>query len=600
MIIKKLKENIYEDIYLEGTLINNPKYTNKKNLESKLKNITLKKHQQLMLSYMEYIEKHKKIKLENNKIINANYGFLCDIVGSGKSIIILSLILNNPKIENKKKLNLVSYFSFSTNYESPNSLYSETLENREKKSRSKVLNLSLIVVPHGIIEQWKQYLENFTSNIKYLMIKTKDNLNQFIDIHEKNELKNYTILLVSASKFNNLTHHFKYITISRLIIDEVDSITIPNCSQQIDAIFTWFVSSSITNIRYGMSKHLGLINNVLRNNVYRLNKYIILKNENSFIKQSMELQEPIFKNIICYQKILAGHILRGLINDKILTMIHANAINEVSSILNIQKTNDTNIVSIICEKLSIEKQNCLIELESILKMTYTCDKLKKTHIENKEKEIKSIQEKINLIENRIKDDNIDPITLEKIQNVVVTKCCQNKFEMESILKCIKENNKCPYCRKIINTNDIIIIDNNNNDESKNETIHMKLDKYERLEAFFKEECKSNEKLLIFSEYNESFEKIKNILRKLDKKFEELKGTSYRISNIVESYTNSDLNILLLNAKFYGSGLNLINTDYIILFHKMNIDLENQVVGRAQRIGREKKLYVWNFLHHNEI
>lgn len=568
-------------------------------ISDNLQKIKLKQHQLLTLSYMEYIEKYKEIKLENDTFIRSNYGYICDIVGSGKSIIILALILNNVSILNNKKENLLDYYALPLNKLKPikpNYLYSETFDERKIKNRQKLYSLSIIVVPHGIVNQWENYLKEFTKNTKYYVLKTiknLENLDKDVTI-----LENINILLVSASKFNQIIKYFENATISRLIIDEVDSITIPNCSQNIDSIFTWFISSSINHIRLGRSKHTGLICNVMKHNFYRMNKYILLKNNDLFIKKSMELKEPILKEIICYPKNLAGKILQGFIDEKIITMINANAINEVSNILNIKKINEKNIVDIVCKKLQIERNNKMIELEGIERMTYVCNNQKKNIIENKKKEIGEIDNKIRCIEKRIKDNYIDPITLEEIKNVVITKCCQNKFEMESILKCIRQNNKCPYCRKILHSEDIIIIDNTINNEEKIEN-NRKMDKYEQLEILLENKININEKILIFSEYNESFRKIEEILKNKNKNFELLKGTSQRIDNIVQLYHTTKLDILLLNAQYYGTGLNLINTDHIILFHKMNEDIENQVIGRAQRIGRNKPLYVWKLLHHNE-
>lgn len=593
----KLINNNFNDN--DSTLFFDKQIQNNFHCKNSLKNIKLKQHQLLTLSYMEYIEKNKCIYLENDRIIKSNYGYLCDIVGSGKSIIILNLILNNFIIPNNKNVNLIDHYSLSHYRVRPNFLYSETSEERIIKHRTKMIPLSMIVVPHGIINQWEFYLKEFTNDINYFLLKTKANIQEF----ENNilNLENIQILLVSASKYNMISKYFDDITISRLIIDEVDSITIPSCSQNIDALFTWFISSSINHIKAGITKHTGLICNVMKHNYYRLNRFILLKNDDIFIKESMALDNPIIEEIYCYSKNFAGRILQGFIDERILTMINANAnanaINEISSILNIQKTNEKNIVDTVCDKLQIDKKNKIIELESIERMTYTCSKLKKTHIENKQKEIAKINEKIDCIEKRIKDNNIDPITLEEIKNIVITKCCQNKFEMESILKAIKQNSKCPYCRKVLCSEDIIILDNNNDDKLQQKK--KKLDKYEQFESLLENKIKSKDKILIFSEYNESFKKIEFLLNEKELQYKQLKGTSQTINNIVNDYVSGNLNILLLNAQYYGTGLNLINTDHVILFHKMNKDLENQVIGRAQRIGRNKPLYIWKLLHHHE-
>ena len=38
---------------------------------------------------------------------------------------------------------------------------------------------------------------------------------------------------------------------------------------------------------------------------------------------------------------------------------------------------------------------------------------------------------------------------------------------------------------------------------------------------------------------------------------------------------------------------------IIIYHEMNIELETQIIGRAQRIGRSEPLNVYYLLHENE-
>ena len=57
---------------------------------------------------------------------------------------------------------------------------------------------------------------------------------------------------------------------------------------------------------------------------------------------------------------------------------------------------------------------------------------------------------------------------------------------------------------------------------------------------------------------------------------------------------------MLNSNFFGSGLNLEKTTDIIIYHKVDQNLKNQIVGRAQRLGRENSLKVWNLMHDNEL
>ena len=56
---------------------------------------------------------------------------------------------------------------------------------------------------------------------------------------------------------------------------------------------------------------------------------------------------------------------------------------------------------------------------------------------------------------------------------------------------------------------------------------------------------------------------------------------------------------MLNAVNYGSGLNLQSATDIIIYHELNSELETQVIGRAQRLGRKEGLNVYYLFHENE-
>jgi hypothetical protein len=56
---------------------------------------------------------------------------------------------------------------------------------------------------------------------------------------------------------------------------------------------------------------------------------------------------------------------------------------------------------------------------------------------------------------------------------------------------------------------------------------------------------------------------------------------------------------MLNAQHYGSGLNLQMATDIIIYHELDIELETQVIGRAQRLGRTTQLNVYYLLNDNE-
>ena len=104
----------------------------------------------------------------------------------------------------------------------------------------------------------------------------------------------------------------------------------------------------------------------------------------------------------------------------------------------------------------------------------------------------------------------------------------------------------------------------------------------------------------FSEYDNSFREVANYLEENNYRYSNLKGSTSRINNIVEKYKGDELDILLLNSRYFGSGLNLENTTDLFMYHKMNESIENQVIGRAQRPGRKDPLNIYRLLYHNEL
>ena len=109
-----------------------------------------------------------------------------------------------------------------------------------------------------------------------------------------------------------------------------------------------------------------------------------------------------------------------------------------------------------------------------------------------------------------------------------------------------------------------------------------------------------EDLLVFSEYDNSFNEITNELTVNNINFTKLQGSSGRIQNIITKFSNNEIKVLLLNAKFFGAGLNLQMTSDIILFHRMAADLENQIIGRGQRMGRTSPLNIHYLCYENEL
>lgn len=136
-------------------------------------------------------------------------------------------------------------------------------------------------------------------------------------------------------------------------------------------------------------------------------------------------------------------------------------------------------------------------------------------------------------------------------------------------------------------------------EYEDGVMNDKLDKVGNLKILLTNR-KPGSKFLIFSNYDNSFNDIHLTLAALNIKYAFLKGNGNVIKCMIDKYKSGDVDVLLVNTRHYGSGLNLENTTDIVMCHKFDSEIEKQVIGRAQRLGRTVPLNIWYFLYDNEI
>lgn len=549
-------------------------------------NINLKDHQLKML--------HKCLELErsniqhDNNIIETSFGVIGDPVGSGKSYIILALIASEYKTYNK-----INTVFKTTNLQ----IYNYKITSN--------INCNILVIPYNLITQWKSYIKNTSLKVSYI---TQNKHLDDIDY-------DVNLIVISSSFYNKFCNTVNHeLIFNRIIFDEADSIRIPNC-EKIPASFYWFVTSSIHNLlnpcaRSHLSsynfhingiRHNGFIKNIFVqiDGMHRYTKQLFLKNSDELIKKSFLLPDPIIYKCLC-KNINIINVLSDYISDNIKKMIFAGNISEAIKHINIQQSNEQNIIKLVANDILRDIDNKTLELEYVMRKIYINESKRQEDMNKIEKEIQNLNKKIDDIKNRMKDNNIDPITYEEIENLVIVNCCKQNFDFESITKYMSSisSPKCPMCRAKLSKNNLILI--NNDIKIQEEESNDDKDKPEELNNILHSRA-TNARILIFSEYSNTWNIINDILSSNNIEYRELKGNNYVINNILNWYKNDDekIKVLLLNAKYYGSGLNLENTTDVIIYHKMDIDLEKQVIGRAQRVGRNISLNIWKLLYENE-
>ena len=570
-------------------------------------NIKLKNHQLTLLNACIEHE-NNGISIENDDRINnrflnvkTNIGIIGDKVGSGKSFVVLSIILCNPQP-------LVSY-NYTYTYGN-NHLLFETKPIKYEKE----LDLNMIVCSYGLIKQWEKYIQSFSNKLTYFLMTSTANFEKYKLINNE---KKYSIMLVSANFYKVITNYFteRRYRLNRVFFDEVDTVSIP-IAKPINSKFYWLVSASYRNILYPYPKwnygylksymiSSGIQGNAFIKNIFAqfskcLNEEekiclskIILKNEDSYVDESFNLPE-IRKTIYVCKTPIEFHILDGITSLHILKSIHAGDVETAIQCLNQGNVNkEEHIIGIVKQDTENKIKNTKIKIESTKNMVFGNENIKKNKISFLETELLKLEEKLNLLCERITESHLCNICYEPHKNKSITKCCKNSFCLECICFWLNNNQSCPFCKNYLNVNELYIV--NNNIQSSCE----ELNKFEKLEMLLKELLKtSKRKILIFSNYDITFQNISIILEKNNLSYDYLKGIG--INNIINKYKHTnDNNILLVNTKAYGCGLNLENTTDIIMFHKFDSQDEKQIIGRAQRPGRIAPLSLWYLLHANE-
>jgi SNF2 family DNA or RNA helicase len=203
----------------------------------------------------------------------------------------------------------------------------------------------------------------------------------------------------------------------------------------------------------------------------------------------------------------------------------------------------------------------------------------------------SVLNKLNTIENRLAtmiSGNCN-ICFDKLVNPIMEPTCHNLFCGKCILTWLRTKQSCPLCRQNIVANELIYLRDTNQYESKLEVEEKKPSKQDTIVSIIKN--KPEGKFIIFSSYDQTFDQIYSTLLENSIKFKLIKGSSQQMQNTIDDYKTGDLQVIFLNSKFNGSGINLQETTDIIIYHDMSESTKTQIIGRANRIGRVLPLYV---------
>lgn len=532
--------------------------------------VQLYPHQETSIIEMETREKEKCAKIDDDTYVDTTMGIFGDIPGYGKSLSMIGVI-----VRDKMEWDISTPFIYEETIErGPTSTYTTKIKIRKHK-----LDCNLIVASTSIIAQWEKELDRTT--LGYYTITKK---NQIEDI----DPDDYHIVICSSTMYNDLVAKFEEYAWKRFIFDEAASTHIPSM-KSIHAGFYWFITATFP----ALNKVRG-VNHFIKNTFNRMSPNVfgalLVKNDDNYVKQSFSIPRPVEVIHLCTNSAILDAV-QGLVSNTIRQMLSAGDITGAIQTLGGTKS-DKNIVDLVTKKTQDE----LIDAE------FKVDKYKKEKDKNKAsrerydnwvKKVDNLKKKIQTLKDRFEKILDEPccICQDDMKRPILVSCCQNIFCSSCILEWLKDKHTCPLCRTAVNRHELVLLKGKGDTDEKKVVNRINKSNGKTKQEKIIDIIKSKErgKFLIFSNYDESFKIIKAVMDENNINFVEIKGGRSSRENKLSLYKEGGCNVLLLNSKYNGAGINLQNTTDIILFHEMDEHIEKQVIGRANRIGRKEVL-----------
>ena len=268
------------------------------------------------------------------------------------------------------------------------------------------------------------------------------------------------------------------------------------------------------------------------------------------------------------------------------------SINEVNSAIS-----ELGDISSITEPATLMRYQELLEGQQVLNR----NKIRISRlISGQEAELDSLNRRLTSMVERVKEslEQDCPICMEKIPDgkKAVLNCCSQTFCVDCLMQQMAAYRHrtttapCPNCRADLTMSSFTVLKSKEKEEPTSQRERLPY-KQEALKTLLDDPERAQ--VLLFSNHDGSFEQCKSVFEANDITYAILDGSSGAIQNKIKKWKNGKLRVLCLHAQNLGTGLNLQAATDLVIYHKIKQkSLDRQIIGRAQRPGRETPLRVW--------
>jgi hypothetical protein len=562
-------------------------------------------HQKTSVWNMEKMEREMKVDHPYTRETRTRIGVFGDIPGYGKSFSIVALLLRD-KMEFPKNGESVKLPGYTTN--GYNNLWSyQTWETWP------TINCNLLLCSTTIISQWQEYF-SFAPSLKCAFI---TNRKEACEV----DPKDYDVVVVSHTMYNNFINRHNSKMWKRFVFDEPTSIEVP-AMREITALFSWYVTATYKDISY-TGRRGSFVAAIFRAIPYDFIQRMLVKNIDSYVNSSFQMPATHYHTYNCYNPAVVEAV-KDYISADILEMIKAGDIKGAIKSLGGTSTH-TSIIDLVTGKKKKELEMVETRLKkyesghfsddeedddgangagpSNVQEQLSAKEKKKEERQQKWKGKKAeLERKIRVLTERFQNilsENC-AICCDSMTQPVMLPCCQNIFCGGCIFECLKTQKTCPMCRAPVKASHLVHLDDKdeeNDEEDKKKKAKKEKEQWTKPEMVvklikeIKETKKEKARIIVFSGHNTSFDIIKRYMKDDEIEFKEVRGTALERKNTIEKYKKGKVSVLFLNSTYNGAGINLQETSDIILYHNMMEHIQTQIIGRANRLGRDQDLDV---------
>jgi hypothetical protein len=427
---------------------------------------------------------------------------------------------------------------------------------------------SLIIVPHGLQNQWESELR--ATNIDYCT--------------NKAFRTSATACIVPATQLADFHADNPYIHFKRVIIDEADTITI-RCQPDIKASFYWFVTATYTaldvpgrhtagrpmymkNLRYFHSTGLGLGDVTVRSNT-------------AWVDDCMRLPPVLTETTMCAMPAYMNVVMGSSLSASITEMLSAGDVEGAILAMGGDSQTQTNLVSVLTGRMrqDMERLEARATYLEQVGSTVAAAAVRQT-IQSKNGQLQAIQERLS----RFKEEAC-AICLEELSTTgsqVVMHCCNHLFCAPCLTRWRLTKQTCPMCRACP-FNFTLIRSEANNPQPIHSRPRPMMSKEEALVHIIT--SRPQGRFIVFSNYDRTFATIESLMAQHRISCRVLKGTPAAFKKILADHEHGVIRVLLMNSRFDGAGHSMQWVTDAITYHKLSDDALAQVTGRGMRPGR---------------